>query len=97
MISVIVKVNQMSKAATDARAKHVLWTAWQAMQTDAKKGAGTLTMQRLLPAINALNKQVLDEKLVLPGIVEFQRKTDRCALSKPTLPLAKWVYKILKK
>jgi hypothetical protein len=46
------------------------------MQTDAKKGAGTLTMQRLLPAINALNKQVLDENLVLPGTVEFQRKTD---------------------
>jgi hypothetical protein len=56
--SVIVKVNQMSKAVTDARVKHVLWTTWQAMQTDAKKGAGTLTMQRLLPAINALNKQV---------------------------------------
>jgi hypothetical protein len=46
------------------------------MQTDAKKGAGTLTMQRLLPAINDLNKQVLDENLVLPGTVEFQRKTD---------------------
>ena len=73
--SVIVKVNQMSKIATDARVKHVLWTAWQAMQTDAKTGAGTLTMKRLLPAINALNKQVLDENLVLPGTMEFQRKT----------------------
>ena len=65
--SVIVKVNQMSRVATDARVKHVLWTAWQAMQTNARVGAGTLTMQRLLPAIDALNKQVLDEKLVLPG------------------------------
>jgi hypothetical protein len=74
--SVIVKVNQMSKIATDARVKHVLWTAWQAMQTDAKTGAGTLTMKRLLPAINALNQQVLDEKLVLPGTVGFQRKKD---------------------
>ena len=74
--SVIVKVNQMSKIVTDVRVKHVLWTAWQAMQTDAKTGAGTLTMKRLLPAINALNQQVLDEKLVLPGTVGFQRKTD---------------------
>ena len=74
--SVIVKVNQMSKDATDVRVKHVLWTAWQAMQTEAKTGAGTLTMKRLLPAINALNQQVLDEKLVLPGTVGFQRKKD---------------------
>jgi hypothetical protein len=74
--SVIVKVNQMSKIVTDVRVKHVLWTAWQAMQTDAKTGAGTLTMKRLLPAINALNQQVLDEKLVLPGTVGFQRKKD---------------------
>ena len=65
--SVIVKVNQMSRVATDARVKHVIWTAWQAMQTNARVGAGTLTMQRLLPAIDALNQQVLDEKLVLPG------------------------------
>jgi hypothetical protein len=41
--------------------------AWQAMQTHAREGAGTLKMQQLLPAINALNQQVLDEKLVLPG------------------------------
>jgi hypothetical protein len=66
-ISVIVKVNQMSKAATDARAKHVLWSAWQSMQTNAREGAGMRKMQQLLPAINALNKQVLDEKLVLQG------------------------------
>ena len=37
------------------------------MQTNAKEGAGTLKMQQLLPAINALNQQVLNEKLVLPG------------------------------
>ena len=54
------------KAATDARVKHVLWAVWQVMQTNAREGAGTLKMQQLLPAINALNKQVLDKKLVLP-------------------------------
>ena len=42
--SVIVKVNQMSRASTDDRVKHVLWTAWQTMQTNARVGAGTLTM-----------------------------------------------------
>jgi hypothetical protein len=45
------------------------------MQTDSRAG-GMLTMQRLLPAIETLNKQVLDENLTLPGTLEFKSKTE---------------------
>ena len=34
---------------------------------NARIGAGMMTMHQLLLAIDILNKQVLDEKLVLPG------------------------------
>ena len=71
----IMKIKHMSQNATDDRVKHVLWTAYQAMQAYARAG-GMLTMQRLLPAIETLNKHVLDENLTLPGNLEFKRKTE---------------------
>ena len=79
------KIKHMSQNATDDRVKHVLWTAYQAMQADARAG-GMLTMQRLLPAIETLNKHVLDENMTLPGTLEFKRKTETVCESPAETP-----------